>query len=178
MVSGICAPVTTLRFDTVITHTHTHTHTQSVAILAQGCIGFERTRGCGFCFAGGLGGRRIISHPQASIFAFVCANIVAGSHFLPCCITGLSHHLWQYFRGYWSEPCLRFIYYLVVPGQPCHRPHQYWCALLILWYCYELPLVFAAQFYLPALGLVALCLTSLPPRRAKFRWKNFSGHSG
>ena len=65
-------------------------NSSSVAILAQGYLGFERTRGCGFCFAGGLGGRRIISHPQASIFAFVCANIVAGSHFLPCCITALS----------------------------------------------------------------------------------------
>ena len=57
------------------------------AILAQGYLGFERTRGCGFCFAGGLGGRRIISLPQASIFAFVCANIVAGSH----CIAVLLH---------------------------------------------------------------------------------------
>ena len=151
---------------------------ESVAILAQGYLGFERTRGCGFCFAGGLGGRRIISLPQASFFAFVCANFVAGSH----CIAVLLHIVTR--RGNISSWVLVgalptiIIYYLVVPGQPCHRPHQYWCALLILWYCYELPLVFAAQFYLPALGLVALCLTSLPPRREKFRWKNFSGHSG
>ena len=99
------------------------------AILAQGYLGFERTRGCGFCFAGGLGGRRIISHPQASIFAFVCANIVAGSHFFALLYYCIVTRRGNIFVGTGRSPAYELLFiwwYLVSPatapistGAPC-----------------------------------------------------------
>ena len=79
----------------------------SVAILAQGYIGFDGLRGGVLCFAGGLGGRRIISSSQASILlAFVCANCFVRA----LCFAGI-FLLWAILR--WYCPFLILLGYLL-----------------------------------------------------------------